>query len=88
MYVAPPMRMGAWSMACVLWWRIECYLYTTLTSLGYGPCFFYDTNKKDYAHDDNNTASFISLLANITVFLHHRGDTGVKNLATLKGVRS
>ena len=25
MNVAPPMRMGAWSMACVLQQRIECY---------------------------------------------------------------
>ena len=27
MYVAPPMRMGAWSMACVLRQRIEYYYY-------------------------------------------------------------
>ena len=26
MYVAPPMRMGAWSMARVLRQRIECYI--------------------------------------------------------------
>ena len=27
MYVAPPMRMGVWSMARVLRQRVECYYY-------------------------------------------------------------
>ena len=34
MYVAPPMRMGAWSMALVLRQRIEYYIYIAHTNIG------------------------------------------------------
>ena len=34
MYVAPPMRMGTWSMALVLRQRIEYYIYIAHTNIG------------------------------------------------------
>ena len=34
MYVAPPMRMGAWSMARVLRQRIEYYIYIYIHNTG------------------------------------------------------